>query len=61
MKRTKELIIETLFATEEEKRTFENYNRWMELGMECPECNEYRFKKSTEDKKLETVKQDDNI
>lgn len=31
MKRTKDLIMETLFSTEDEKKNFENYNRWMQV------------------------------
>lgn len=36
MKRTKELYAETIFATEDEKKKFENYNRMMnQFGQGC--------------------------
>lgn len=45
MKRTKELYQETIFATEDEKKKFENYNRWMNYHAQGPESSVYDFDK----------------
>lgn len=54
MKRTKELYQESLFATEDEKKKFENYNRWMNYHAQGPEPRVYDFKKELENIRTET-------
>lgn len=49
MKRTKELYQETIFATEDEKKKFENYNRWMNYYAQGNEPRVYDFKKELND------------